>query len=707
MLSKDAGVTWMDAGTKPAVYFDVEFSKDGDIAMATASGTIVRWESSSSTWISLDSTSGLPAFALTGTSRKELSFSSSYNHIVYLSVGTNSGNFYAVYRSRDGGKYWQWVPTPSGNFDPFNWEGWYSQDIMVSPADTNTFYLAGDKFYSWQSLAGWNECVTAVPDPLPGSLHQISDNIHFIAFNSFKVGEMYVGTDRGIYFTTQAASNPIYPDFNPRFRELSNSLLSDVCSTHDGKLFTAGLDFGVALTECSWQSNVNYFDHVAGSGVSESFLLPSVSYYHTYSGRLYKSIDNKASYTCPYDFKADPTGNCEVSRCMGPSGVNSPYNARLFLAETESAFNSSDSVSYTVPYDMYAYDGVMLNSNTQNLPFHHEFSSYTPAGTIIKVPDPIKSRIFIASNCGVWMSPDALKPTHQMKWYKLSALNLSGTASAFDQSPDGDTIYIGMSSGHVYRYVGLNRTAQYNYPPGDTLLPVIDTSNIRGTQIAPRSVSGISVATNQPGVILCSLAGQYSNSSHPSVYKSTNAGLSWSSIQNNLPIVPVNDCLIDANNNNHYLLATAKGFYESFDSGSSWQEANTGFSRTPVTRIRQIREGCDTCYSIYASTFGRGAWKLNNGSQSWCNSFASLDNNVKNPITPLKIFPNPSSGNVTIAIPEYHTPTAISIYDLSGREVLSKVIYKEDEIFLNSGVYFIKTTWPDNSSSSQKIVVVD
>lgn len=100
----------------------------------------------------------------------------------------------------------------------------------------------------------------------------------------------------------------------------------------------------------------------------------------------------------------------------------------------------------------------------------------------------------------------------------------------------------------------------------------------------------------------------------PAVWRSTDAGSSWTSIDGTppgmtLPAIAVSDLVVDSENSNVLYVATDVGVFRSNTAGYSWFPYNDGpdgndLPLVVVTGLGQRR----STHQLYASTMGRGAW---------------------------------------------------------------------------------------------------
>ena len=86
------------------------------------------------------------------------------------------------------------------------------------------------------------------------------------------------------------------------------------------------------------------------------------------------------------------------------------------------------------------------------------------------------------------------------------------------------------------------------------------------------------------------------------LWKTTDAGATWTDISGNLPDVPVNDLVLSGST---ITAATDLGVLVSSDAGATWSRLGTNF---PVTTVMDLSVGPDGL--LYAATHGRGIWSI-------------------------------------------------------------------------------------------------
>lgn len=103
----------------------------------------------------------------------------------------------------------------------------------------------------------------------------------------------------------------------------------------------------------------------------------------------------------------------------------------------------------------------------------------------------------------------------------------------------------------------------------------------------------------------------YSSFGGKHVYKSTDAGASWTAIDGTgataLPDVPVHTLAVDPSNRQRLFVGTDLGVFVSVDGGANWASEHNGFAKV-ITEQLAIADQ-ENPPSLYAFTYGRGVWK--------------------------------------------------------------------------------------------------
>jgi photosystem II stability/assembly factor-like uncharacterized protein len=177
-----------------------------------------------------------------------------------------------------------------------------------------------------------------------------------------------------------------------------------------------------------------------------------------------------------------------------------------------------------------------------------------------------------------------------------------------------------------------------------------------------RWVTRVSADPTNAAVVYVTLSGYSQDEYAAHVYRSTNAGDTWTAIDGNLPDVPANDLIVDPLDPNRLYLANDVGVYTSRDLGLSWYPLGLGLPINPVVDLT-LHAASRT---LVAATHGRSQWKLD---------LTQLAVNVPPAASPVMLSlsaprPNPSREQVRLAL-ELSRPghARVQVFDAFGRRV--------------------------------------
>ena len=145
---------------------------------------------------------------------------------------------------------------------------------------------------------------------------------------------------------------------------------------------------------------------------------------------------------------------------------------------------------------------------------------------------------------------------------------------------------------------------------------------------------------------------------------------------------------------------TEIGIFESTDKGKNWHFANNGL---PAVSVWQMFIQDNT---IVVATHGRGIWTTGLYPVS-INKPSLITDDI------FETYPNPSSGEITFSLKASGAgEVGIHIYDISGRDVYSSTIQKEEVSLnqqldlrnLNTGTYIVTIDFKKKLYSSKIII---
>ena len=174
-------------------------------------------------------------------------------------------------------------------------------------------------------------------------------------------------------------------------------------------------------------------------------------------------------------------------------------------------------------------------------------------------------------------------------WTRAS-LALPGLVSALAVQPGNSSLVLaGLSTGQIAR------NDQATTATASTSWPLVQPRNgfVSSLAFDPRNTSTV-YAT-------------YAGFGGPHVWLSTDAGVTWTSRDGNLPDLPVHSIAIDPTRDGRLYLGTDLGVFVTLDGGQTWSVENTGFANA-LTEALVIAPGVNGP-ALYAFTHGRGAWR--------------------------------------------------------------------------------------------------
>lgn len=709
-VTTDAGNNWTQVSlsgagiTNGQSVADVKWSRDGLNIFASAGGRnkLVRSLNGGFTWERISNTNnqGFP-----GTQgRMEIAIAPSNSNILYISIATSSGATYGVYRSADAGNTWTNIGSKGPLFDPFGQQnqGWYDNVIAVSPTDPNKVYMGGVDFYTWSDQSGWKLADVGLGggDENPNYIHP---DKHAISFDHSNPEIMYVGCDGGIYKSVNAVSAFPFPTYSIKNRGFNVTQFYSVGAGLYGDVLGGTQDNGTQYINYKGNTRMAAERVIGGDGIYAeiSHIDPRVSFGGIYFGQVLRSGNNASSYDAFYDIKIDPQGHVQPSRCGGQKDQNAPFITPFYLSETRNAANGFRKVPFVADRNYTAGEVVTTQSKTAKYPVQYTLSSALSTGDTTWIDDPIRSRVMVTSNCGIWLTSDALDLSNIPKWYRLMS-NMNGIAYSYSASPDGDVLYVGTSGGRVYRCPNMNaRCDTTTYPIGPNAVGFIytNTSQFTNTVVASgRAIEGISVDPTNSDHVVAVVAG-FSASNQPHVYESTNGGASWTPLTTGLPNMPVYDVVVhDANT---IVIGTELGIW-SWD-GTQWNEENNGLPRVPVFRLIEKELYTGGCKVLYVGTHGRGMWRSTTLTAQGCSLVASVSDVKKDiQLHDLNIFPNPVNDKSKISITvDKPSDVTFRVFDMTGklyREFTYRNLVAGENLFdldaanLAKGTYVLSAT---------------
>lgn len=171
----------------------------------------------------------------------------------------------------------------------------------------------------------------------------------------------------------------------------------------------------------------------------------------------------------------------------------------------------------------------------------------------------------------------------------------------------------------------------------------------------------------------------------PHVFRSEDKGANWEDISSNLPEVPVNDLIVDPEDNDVLYLATDVGVFVSYSIGESWELMGTNLPNVPVTDL----DLHNPTRKLVAATFGRSMYTYNLFQDTVQTSVTKvyIDPDIK-----IHLFPNPWTDNLSVQVQSNSESKAtIRLYSIEGKLIFTKPAIQistgNNLIQLNAGMF--------------------
>lgn len=677
-VSLDGGQTWTtptDDGGTPLIGAsdDVKFASDGR-AYIISSKRFLRSVSTSDYSTFEAPTSDLPS---TGSIRRAvLAVAPSDPNTLYIYASANiTEALLGIYRSTNGGTNWTTIASGGSTFfNPPGSQGNWNLALVVNPADPDRIYIGGQlEAYSWRASAGaWDQ----IAAPFGGSLFPkyVHPDHHWFVFHPTNPNILYFGTDGGITRTLNARDQ--FPDWKEVNKNYSTFQSHGVGAGLEGQVIGGSQDQGTAYLDYSGNSLGEAREVLGGDGGQGeiSKLRPNYQFawffdFSNGGGALRRSPNDGSSYSSMFDQNIDVNQNGVPSN--GAAFVEQDllwedyelfFTFRDVLEEGGSVEYPAGSGNMVMEGDVVTFRGESIELNERNL---------------------VRAKFFCGTNNGLWVTNEPLKSSGegQPEWFRLSEGYSVGDVTAIDATADGDIVYVGTSSGNIWRISNLNsgiyEYQEYDSNPDNALQWFPDSSNILVQNIGNIGgyVTGIAVDPNNDDLVVASRGGYLVATN---VWRTTNAtsgSPAWASISGSLPNIPVFDVMIDYYNSSQIYAATEFGVW-SYD-GSTWAQETSILGNVPVFEIRQDMMRDPECRPIYIGTHGRGFFRSTNlvPTSLGCDfRLGSGSLGVEAPAglqATMHLFPNPASGfaRVNFGLDEAVNNLRVDVYDLTGKLV--------------------------------------
>ncbi|MAT89710.1 MAG: hypothetical protein CMC35_03365 [Flavobacteriaceae bacterium] len=253
-----------------------------------------------------------------------------------------------------------------------------------------------------------------------------------------------------------------------------------------------------------------------------------------------------------------------------------------------------------------------------------------------------------------------------------------GTITTIDVSTlESNRIYTGADDGTVF-----------TTPDGGTTWTDISAG------LPERWVTKVLADRDDANTVYVTLSGYRFGENNGHVYKSTDAGATWTNIGAGLPDIPVNDIVKDRFDN--LIIATDVGVFGSQDEGANWQVLGANIPSVVVNDMH-IDEAND---QLYIATYGRSSYRLDLSADIFSISEIDTASSV--------LAPNPASESTVISF-EAPRSGVWKLYNATGTLIEQQAFPQQKRVelsvaSLSEGMYYVQIV-SSEGTTTQKLLV--
>lgn len=615
------------------------------------------------------------------------SISSANNDYIYASYVDADGALYNVYVSTDRGNSWRIVyPGGSTIDDIFNGQGLRNNSITVDPNNEQIVYVGaynvykGNEaqptgYYNWLQMTSGN----LNPYPSMGTSSYVHFGINTIVFHPTITNHVVIGNDGGMSITKDN-----FGSLQVTNRGFNTTEFHTINASKFGTILGGAQFNGVQRIEDN------------GANQAEELLknLANGPSYKT-GGFNHISFINPEFYVCSAEdgtfWRSEDAGENVNADILTGVSIGDEFITPFLMWESGNNAFSGKTVEFTAREDYNAGDEAWVLSNNYDFPFISVLEQALDSGQTIEVQDLVSTKCFIAVegeagssfSGGVYMTTGMLDYTEAPEWWQIGAVEGIPTCMAY--SRDANYLWIGTLEGRLFRLSNIARATTEE--TADITSPSCIVAITEITLETSQAITSLSVDPKNDENVIFTL-GNYGNMDY--VFVSTN-GMSdapaFSSIQGNLPTMPVYASTFEINNDGLVFIGTENGLFytDNFDTNApTWNYEDAGFGNVPVFALKQqslnwptmaypigdiviYYPGANNYGAIYVGTFGAGAYITRDfvGFEEFEDSSDKLST--------MELYPNPAQDLINIAI-QTSTLTSLNVevYDLSGKLIIQK-----------------------------------
>ena len=650
-----------------------------------------------------------------------------FMYVAYLGGTLGSYTSGNIYFTEDGGNTWKIAMAETGMYSIFGSDANHDGFMIVYPDNPRKLLIGSDDMWVFEDkmALGVN---SYRPQKIsenytdPSVYYYVHQGIQTILFDKNTTNIFYVGTNGGVYKGTYAQYSYSFKNCNRYYitddEHSSVTRMMNVGIGGNTKVLGGCLDHGTIVIEGDTTvNNVTTgevaFPHVTNNGYASGFFTKSyaggpcaistidpdiffVSGTGALSTPIYRTENDGEDFNENFEGGGDDPVIKNANAFRTPfaffenyNDANNPVDTLSLKVRAADTLHAGDvyyyyslqagyPINYTMPEPPHDNAHAWTHDSITEYIWHH-------GDTIKNLHDSI-STLFV---CGIenklYMTRDALRFNIATEWCLISAI--SGIPSAVAISGDGDMALVGTLEGNMYKVTGLSNAYTAAQASVDSTECVVTFTTLGG--FPDRAITSISINPSNKNSVVVTL-GNYGNDSY--VYKSTDAGDTFTNAQGNLAKAPVFSSLIEKGSNTIFV-GTETGLY--MLNNGEW--VPTGNVSCPVMDIKQAYmqnhpTKVDVLYDemgnsleieypgiynegmIYAATYGEGIVYCEtyyvpiNWNENGDDNNGDDNNVVEVENEQLKVYPNPVRGQAMIDINlEENANVSYAIYDFTGR----------------------------------------
>lgn len=275
-------------------------------------------------------------------------------------------------------------------------------------------------------------------------------------------------------------------------------------------------------------------------------------------------------------------------------------------------------------------DVLTVQSATLEIPLTLTLTEDLIPGDSVRIQDPVQSKFFLGASEGAWMTRDGLDLSSEGEWMQIA--NTSWTTRDIDWSVDGNYCFIASGNG-VYRVSRLRYADDKAHGHIAGAYYVLDQLALGTAHGLPsgQAATGVYVDKKDANRVVVTF-GNYGYTSY--VYASTNAlsaSPSFTSIQGDLPAMPVYDALINIADSSQIFLATEFGVWS-----ASLNYANLPTALTETDPFDYIQERLEEKYDTISQTFSIDTTQVYNIFNLNLSNITDVDTFLQSPLSVLQ-----------------------------------------------------------------------